>query len=430
VDRRCRIFTVAEILLMGLLLPIVLFPSPTRFLALLLIPLFWLLRRLLCRTLLPLTPLNGALLLLLLMVLVTVLITPDLLWSLPKVAGVVYGVALYFAAVSAIQLSPRLFWAGTGLLLLAGMGVAAAGLLGMSASGKLPLVQPLVSRLPALRLAGGDLINPNEVAGVLLWMAPLALALALVLILRWRQRLAHPLLALLLIAVALVLAGALLLSQSRGGLLGYGVALFFLLAAFAGRYRRLLFGLLAGLLLFALVAYAVAPQRFEPLFDSGAALDAGEAALNSLAGRREIWSRARYVVEDFPFTGVGLNNFRRVVPLLYPLFLISPATDIAHAHNHLLQVATELGIPGLIAYLAVWIGAAAMLWQSWQRAPDPRLRAAAAGMAASLLAYFVYGMFDAVALGARPGFLFWLLLGLVAALYRQTGVAAPAPAPE
>ena len=128
------------------------------------------------------------------------------------------------------------------------------------------------------------------------------------------------------------------------------------------------------------------------------------------------------MIEDFPFTGVGLNNFRRVVPLLYPLFLISPAVDISHAHNHLLNTAAELGIPGLIAYVGLWIGAAVLLWRSWQRADGPLLQAVAAGIAASLLAYFVYGLFDAVALGARPGFLFWLLLGLAAALPRP---AAP-----
>lgn len=414
-DRR-RFFIVAEIVLVGLLLPAALFPSPLRLAALLLLPLFWLLRRAAGDPVLPITPLNGALLLLLLMVLVTVLITPDLAWSLGKVAGVVYGVLLLLATANAVRQEPRLFWPALGLLLLAGAGVGVVGLLGMRASAKLPLVQPLIDRLPALRLAAGELVNPNEVAGVLLWMAPLAAALAFAGMRHWRRRVLPPWLSVLLVALALFLAAVLLLSQSRAGLLGYGAGLFFLLAAFAGRYRRYLFALLAVLLFAGLIAYAAVPGRFEPLFQGSAALDSAGAAVNSLEGRREIWSRARYVIEDFPFTGVGLNNFRRVVPLLYPLFLISPSVDIAHAHNHLLNTAAELGIPGLIAYAGLWIGAAVLLWQSWQRTHDPLLRAAAAGIAASLLAYFVYGLFDAVALGARPGFLFWLLLALAAAL--------------
>ena len=38
----------------------------------------------------------------------------------------------------------------------------------------------------------------------------------------------------------------------------------------------------------------------------------------------EIWSRALYALQDFPFTGVGLGAFRRVVNVLYPLFLVPP----------------------------------------------------------------------------------------------------------
>lgn len=423
-DRRRRLFIVAEIVLVGLLLPVAVFPSPWRVAALLLLPLLWLLRRAAGYPLLPVTPLNSPLLLLLLMVLVTVLITPDLGWSLPKVAGVVYGALLYLATVSVVRQERRLFWPALALFLLAGAGVGAVGLLGMRASAKLPLVQPLVNRLPALRLTAGELINPNEVAGVLLWTAPLAAALAFAGLRYWRRRLLPPWLASILVLLALFFAAVLVLSQSRSGLLGYGAGLLFLLAAFAGRYRRPLFALLGLLLLAGLIAYAAAPGSFELLFQGSAAVESAEAAVNSLEGRREIWSRARYVVEDFPFTGVGLNNFRRVVPLLYPLFLISPAVDIAHAHNHLLNTGAELGIPGLVAYLGLWIGAAVLLWQSGleaqQHAAGPLLRAVAAGIAASLLAYFVYGLFDAVALGARPGFLFWLLLGLAAALPQLT----------
>ncbi len=414
-DRR-RFFIVAEIVLVGLLLPVAVFPSPARAAALLLLPLLWLLRRAAGYPLLPVTPLNSPLLLLLLTVLVTVLITPDLGWSLPKVAGVVYGALLYLTTVSVVRQERRLFWPALALLLLGGAGAGVVGLLGMQATAKLPFVQPLVNRLPGLRLASGELISPNEIAGVLLWMAPLAVALAFVALRHWRRRLLPPWLALLLVLLSLFLGAVLLLSQSRGGLLGFGAGLFFLLATFAGRYRRPLLALLGVLLLAGLTAYAAAPDSFALLFQGSAALDSAGAAVNSLEGRREIWSRARYVIEDFPFTGVGLNNFRRVVPLLYPLFLISPAVDISHAHNHLLNTAAELGIPGLVAYLGLWIGAAVLLWRSWQRADGPLLRAVAAGIAASLLAYFVYGLFDAVAVGARPGFLFWLLLGLTAAL--------------
>ena len=39
----------------------------------------------------------------------------------------------------------------------------------------------------------------------------------------------------------------------------------------------------------------------------------------------------------------------------------------------------------------------------------------------ALLAHLVYGLTDAVALGAKPGLVFWLVLGLIAGLFEQTG---------
>ncbi|MGB5060470.1 MAG: hypothetical protein WBO48_17355, partial [Candidatus Promineifilaceae bacterium] len=47
-------------------------------------------------------------------------------------------------------------------------------------------------------------------------------------------------------------------------------------------------------------------------------------------------------------------------------------------------------------------------------------RALVIGLAGSLAAYFVYGLLDTVALGAKPGFIFWMLLGVVAGSRRLT----------
>ena len=42
----------------------------------------------------------------------------------------------------------------------------------------------------------------------------------------------------------------------------------------------------------------------------------------------------------------------------------------------------------------------------------------ALGLGSGLLAHFLFGLTDATALGGRPGVIFWLLLGLIASLYR------------
>ena len=122
----------------------------------------------------------------------------------------------------------------------------------------------------------------------------------------------------------------------------------------------------------------------------------------SFSGRPEIWSRAIYAIQDFSFTGTGLGTFRRVVNLLYPLFTISPDTDIAHAHNMLLQVAVDVGLPGLIAYLALLELAAAVAWSAARRSSGVAC-SLSLGLFAGLIALHIYGLTDALALGPSRG---------------------------
>jgi putative inorganic carbon (hco3(-)) transporter len=430
-------FISLEWLWLAMILPVIIFIRPAWTPVLLLLPALWLGRKLVHGRFVPATPLDGALLLLLFMLLVSLYATFDMAFSLDKIAGLAFGVAVFYATVAAAARSQRHLLAGVSLYLLLGVAVAGLGLLGTQWSRKLPLLRDLTAQLPQrlVTLPGAEAgFSPNQLAGVLLWLAPLALAIAYLLLLHPNafgprlRRTAWPALLLLSSAVALFLLGVTLLTQSRGGLIGLALAVaFVLLASTWLRSWRLLVGMA---LLLGLVAGDVTYN--DRLEQWTAALPAGaletmtaDTAVRSLDGRVEIWSRAIYGLQDFPFTGMGIGTFRRVVPILYPLFLISPTTDIAHAHNHLLQTGLDLGIPGLIAYVAVWLGAGAMLWQTWRESRALWVRSLVIGFTGSLLGYFVYGMTDTVALGAKPGFLFWILLGLIAALYlvvvRQAG---------
>jgi putative inorganic carbon (hco3(-)) transporter len=430
-------FISLEWLWLAMILPVIIFIRPAWTPVLLLLPALWLGRKLVHGRFVPATPLDGALLLLLFMLLVSLYATFDMAFSLDKIAGLAFGVAVFYATVAAAARSQRHLLAGVSLYLLLGVALAGLGLLGTQWSRKLPLLRDLTAQLPQrlVTLPGAEAgFSPNQLAGVLLWLAPLALAIAYLLLLHPNafgprlRRTAWPALLLLSSAVALFLLGVTLLTQSRGGLIGLALAVaFVLLASTWLRSGRLLVGMA---LLLGLVAGDVTYN--DRLEQWTAALPAGaletmtaDTAVRSLDGRVEIWSRAIYGLQDFPFTGMGIGTFRRVVPILYPLFLISPTTDIAHAHNHLLQTGLDLGIPGLIAYIAVWLGAGAMLWQTWRESRALWARSLVIGFTGSLLGYFVYGMTDTVALGAKPGFLFWILLGLIAALYlvvvRQAG---------
>ncbi|MDQ2805578.1 MAG: O-antigen ligase family protein [Chloroflexota bacterium] len=197
--------------------------------------------------------------------------------------------------------------------------------------------------------------------------------------------------------------------------------------ALAGRWGRVLLGLgvaaaLAGGLL---LGPARVTTRLAAEF--GAEFNPTDSS-RSVQSRSEIWSRAVYMIEDFPITGTGMNVFRRLLPTVYPRAGSAEATaagarPIPHAHDQWLQAALDLGLPGLVGYLAVWLGGGALAVRSWRATTDPWLRAVAAGLGLALLSTAVFGLTDVVVMVAKPGVLFWALLGLIVALHSANDFA-------
>ena len=138
-----------------------------------------------------------------------------------------------------------------------------------------------------------------------------------------------------------------------------------------------------------------------------------------------MWSRALTILQDFPYTGVGPGQLSLVLHALYVPLLLSPDTYVPHAHNFFLQLGLDFGIPGAIAILGVLLGFFRGLWSSLRRTGDGRLRAITVGLGAGMVSFLVYGLTDAIALGARGAFVLWVVLGLAAALDQVTRPEAP-----
>jgi putative inorganic carbon (HCO3(-)) transporter len=214
----------------------------------------------------------------------------------------------------------------------------------------------------------------------------------------------------------------LLFTQSRGGLIGLTISILFVVTfTLRGRWRWLFGGGIFLIVIFLAGNWALSSDIFlreEQNFPENANVSLLQNSdLNNLNTRLEIWSRAIYGIRDFPFTGMGVDMFRRIVPILYPLFIVRADVDIDHAHNQFLQAALDIGIPGLIAYVGVWLGSVYMLWTIWGKTSSIWLRSLTIGFGATLIGYFVFSLTDTIALGGRPGFIFWLLLGLIAGMH-------------
>jgi putative inorganic carbon (HCO3(-)) transporter len=218
---------------------------------------------------------------------------------------------------------------------------------------------------------------------------------------------------LLLLGILALACGVVLLTQSRGGWLGLAAGLLLL---FGWMFRWFRWLGLAAFLTGAIVVFGLGPGKAGDAVM--AAMGSTSSVVPSIEGRLEIWNRALYGIADFPFTGMGMNTFRKVVHVLYPPFMISPDTDIASCHNQLLQTALDVGIPGLTAYVALLAAAIAMGVFVWRRSPEAWIRHAAQGLVCGILAQQVFGITDSIPLGAKVGIFFWIAVAALAAMYR------------
>jgi O-antigen ligase len=198
--------------------------------------------------------------------------------------------------------------------------------------------------------APGTISHPNGLSFFLM----LALAVGLVVALEGPpRRLRVPL------GIGLALgAGAFIGTYTRSAWVG----LAFVLAVIATvQYRRIF--LIGGV---ALVALAIAvpstvtavEERFSDLSPSSASY-----STNSFQWRLENWSRMAPYATDRPLTGHGLGSY---LPLSdeefgrfdYDFIVPSerPGEQVVYAHNDYLFLAVEMGIPGAVLWLSIFVG--------------------------------------------------------------------------
>ena len=324
--------------------------------------------------------------------------------STPQALRLVGGVWLFYAVARWGCVSQRrLLLLAVGFL-AAGLILSLAALFTVDWSAKLSIIPTgLIQDLaPILK----DVIHPNVMAGSLV-LIQAGLVGGLVfgwgLLHRWQR--------ILLVFAGVWMMGILALTQSRGALLGLGAALLLMVVL---RFRRGWVALPVCLVLGLGLMLAVSPTR---LFD---ALSRSQGTVSSLDGRLEIWSRAVYMIEDFPFTGVGIGTFTEVADTLYPFFTYEPGA-ITHAHNLYLQIAVDVGLPGLVAWLAIWGAVILAAWKVFCAGRQSRIdwqMAMGAGLLAAQAALGMHGVWDAVTWGTRPVVLVWALWGFSLAAWR------------
>lgn len=369
------------------------------------------------RPLQPPSPLNIPLLLFSLVFAISILITADPDLTLEKATGLLLGLFVWRYLDRTVQTSEHWIRA-LAIFGLLGLGFVSLGMLNANWLNKIDILTPIINRLPnqIVAVPGQDSggIHPNQTAGTLLFYLPLLWSVLIAK--QWRAKGQRW----LWLGLTLFGTAVLILLQSRSGWLGGAAAIYCLLALWlfsvpaTSPHRQRLLVLVGLLTLVGLVGlFIIGPDRLVELWQDPAQ-ETAVGSLGSLSFRQEVWRWTIVNIQDFPFTGVGLGSFRQVVRRLYPLN-VDPTFDIAHAHNIFLHTAVDIGIPGLITYLAI-IGL--VLYLGWQTArKNVPMRPYAIGLTAGLISFHIYGLGDTLALGSKTGLAFWFLLGLITTLY-------------
>jgi O-antigen ligase len=196
---------------------------------------------------------------------------------------------------------------------------------------------------------------------------------------RWWQKALAVLCAVLMVHVVLM-------SFSRGGMLALivmaGVA-FLLVPKSARHYALFAAAVLIGLRL----AGPQVSERFQTIFSPAEGRD------QSSQGRLDLWRDCLDCIARHPVFGVGPDNWGQVAPEYgWPLG--------KQAHTLWLQVAAELGLPGLLFLVLFYGRCVGRLWvyvRPWTPVADPWVRHFARMVIASIVGFAVSAQFVSLA---------------------------------
>ncbi|MEO8327480.1 MAG: O-antigen ligase family protein [Nitrospirota bacterium] len=206
----------------------------------------------------------------------------------------------------------------------------------------------------------------------------------------------NPVIRIISLLFSILIFQGLVLTQSRGGMLASGVALF---ASLILRFKPR-----TALIMGAIVVILGAPFLG---FLTSRGFDDSDGS-KSASHRVELWAAGLDMAKEHPVFGVGKTRFRHNAREKTGLALI--------AHNSYVENLGETGIPGLFVYVALAYLSIKGLWHVSKNVSDPKDRSLALALLASICSYAGSSMFV-----TTDFILFYLQLGFAAAFCSLNG---------
>lgn len=238
--------------------------------------------------------------------------------------------------------------------------------------------------------------NPNLLAGFLVVVMSLAVGQGL-----YDERIADKILMFMLVTV---LGICLVLTYSRGAWLSIVVV-----AAICGRfYNRKVLWLFVIIPVVAFFCHDAVMERIMSIFNP---------TDTSSTLRIALWESTIAMILDNPLFGIGWGAYWLVYPE-YDFFLNNPAARIVHAHNMYLHIAAEIGIPGLLVFLAVIYGHTKKAIDILRQTNNRWVAGLMLGIMSAVLGLAVNGFTDYIMFNVQLSMLFWLLNAVIIAVWQ------------
>ena len=202
--------------------------------------------------------------------------------------------------------------------------------------------------------------------------------------------------------VMLAMCACIVFTWSRGAWLGVAIAVALFLLVMDKRW-----GLVGVVALFA-IPFILSMDN--PIV--ARLLSIGNTKDTSTAYRVSIWQASVKLIGDFWLSGIGLGS--DAFSMIYPKYALAGANFALHSHNLFLQIWVEMGLFGIVSFIALVI---AFVRQSFSlyiyRKRGGICTTVILAAAAGVLGYLFQGLTDNVWYNYKMLLIFWIVLGLV-----------------
>lgn len=205
----------------------------------------------------------------------------------------------------------------------------------------------------------------------------------------------------------------LFLTQNRGAAVAVVVALGTIWLSAQRKTLMIAAGLAFIVIMITIATPADYWNRFRAIGSLGTRHATAEMDRSTVQQRVELWRAGYEMALDHPWIGVGIGNYANAVILYNPTLAKLPA------HNSLVSIAAETGIPGLLLFLALIVSVGVMLYRQIGM-KHSRNRQISIMLLAGILNYFVGGLF----ISRHDSPLLYLLLGWAVATSYWVGKRA------